>query len=106
MSEKMDILDRQPFVDRLIEIVQMLADGKKGCMFTIDGQWGCGKSFILDMFENQLSLIQDPTALDDRYFIFHYNYNTKLFNCPSLNIHKKNRYLNRICFHQISFRKH
>ena len=54
MGGKIDILDRQPFVDRLIEIVRLIADNGRGCTFTIDGRWGCGKSFVLDMFEKQI----------------------------------------------------
>ena len=73
MEKKIDILDRQPFVDQLIEIVELLAKSKRGCTFTIDGRWGSGKSFVLDMFERQLSLFQDPNAAGDKYIIFHYN---------------------------------
>ena len=73
MAEKMDILNRQPFVDRLIDIVRLLADNHRGCTFAIDGAWGCGKTFILEMFEKQISLFQDPAAAGDRYALFHYN---------------------------------
>lgn len=73
MKNKIDILDRQPFVDRLIEIVRLIADSGRGCTFTIDGRWGCGKSFVLDMLEKQLGIFQDPNAAGDRYVIFHYN---------------------------------
>ena len=73
MYYKIDILDRQPFVDQLIEIVELLSENKRGCTFTIDGRWGSGKSFVLNMFEKQLSLFQDPAAAGDKYIIFHYN---------------------------------
>lgn len=73
MDNKIDILDRQPFVEQLIEIVELLSENKRGCTFTIDGRWGSGKSFVLNMFEKQLSLFQDPAAAGDKYIIFHYN---------------------------------
>lgn len=73
MRNKIDILDRQPFVDQLIEIVELLANNKRGCTFTIDGRWGSGKSFVLDMFEKKLNMFQDPAAAGDKYVIFHYN---------------------------------
>ena len=30
MDNKIDILDRQPFVDQLIEIVELLSENKRG----------------------------------------------------------------------------
>ena len=73
MQDKIDILNRQPVVDQLIDLVHILADRGKGCTFSLDGKWGSGKSFVLDMFERQLSLFQDPNAAGERYVIFHYN---------------------------------
>lgn len=73
MATNIDILNRQPFVDRLIQIVRYLADNHRGCTFAIDGQWGSGKSYVLDMFEKQMSLFQSPEAAGDRYILFHYN---------------------------------
>lgn len=73
MATSIDILNRQPFVDRLIQLVRYLADNHRGCTFAIDGQWGSGKSFVLDMFEKQISLFQSPEAAGDRYILFHYN---------------------------------
>lgn len=73
MPEKNDLLSRQFFVDNLIALVRQLADSNQGCTFAIDGQWGCGKSFVIDMFEQQLSLFESPDAAGDRYAIFHYN---------------------------------
>ena len=73
MKNEVDILNRQPFVDRLIEIVRLIADSGRGGTFTIDGHWGCGKTFALDMFEKQISVFQDPRAAGDRYVVFRYN---------------------------------
>lgn len=73
MDHKIDILNRQPFVDMTIDIIRTLSENKKGCTFTIDGQWGCGKSYVLDMIEQQLSIYQDPEAAGDRYIILRYN---------------------------------
>ena len=73
MNNKIDVLERQEFVDNLIKIVRQLADSKQGCTFAIDGKWGSGKSYVLDMFEKQISLFQDPNAAGDRYIVFRYD---------------------------------
>lgn len=73
MSRGIDILNRQDFIDNLIQITRQLADNHKGCTFAIDGQWGSGKTYILDAFEDQIGLFQDPNAAGDRYAIFRYN---------------------------------
>lgn len=73
MNQKEDILNRQKFIDDLIEIVNYISEKKTGCCFAIDGQWGTGKTFVLDMFEQQISQIQSEETNDNKYFVFNYN---------------------------------
>ncbi|MBO5360674.1 MAG: hypothetical protein J6B25_07535 [Clostridia bacterium] len=68
-----DTLNRKQFVDRLINIVDVLSKSKKSCTFAINGEWGCGKSFVLDMFEKRIADYQDEDSAIDKYLVFHYN---------------------------------
>ena len=68
-----DYLERQEFVETLVKIVQQLAANHKGCTFAINGKWGCGKTFVLDRFEEQISIFQDPKAAGDKYYVLRYN---------------------------------
>lgn len=61
---KSDLLDRQPFVDLLGNIISKKIDAHLGFSFAIDGKWGCGKSFILKQLEN---------SLNSKYLVIHYN---------------------------------
>lgn len=73
MSRGIDVLNRQDFIDNLVRVTRQLADNHKGCTFAIDGKWGIGKTYILDAFEDQIGLFQDPNAAGDRYAVFRYN---------------------------------
>lgn len=73
MIEKEDILNRQPFIDRILTILEILSKEKRGISFAIDGDWGSGKTFVLEQLENQLEPIQSEETADDRFFLFHYN---------------------------------
>lgn len=68
MSElnEQDLLNRDQFVSLLKDIViQKSKSAPDGFSFAIDGKWGCGKSFILNMLEYQLR--------EDGYLVLHYN---------------------------------
>lgn len=73
MNEKIDILSRRQYINNLKVIINKLSENKRGCAFAIDGRWGCGKTFILEKLEDDLSLFQSEDTADDAYFIFHYN---------------------------------
>ena len=49
----LDLLNREPFVNQLIKIAEMLSDKKMNACYAINGSWGVGKTFVLDMFEKQ-----------------------------------------------------
>ena len=68
-----DTLNRKQFVDRLINIVDVLSKSKKSCTFAINGVWGSGKSFVLNMFEKRIADYQDEYSASDKYLVFHYN---------------------------------
>ena len=62
---KIDHLSRQPFINLLKNIIANKSKNKNGCSIAIDGDWGSGKTWILDALESQLP--------NDEYLIFHYN---------------------------------
>ena len=73
VTETLDMLDRQPFVEQMIRVANMLADNKKSACYAINGGWGVGKTYVLDMFEKQIrDYGQEGTTLG-KFLVFHYN---------------------------------
>ncbi len=64
----MDLLSRQPYLDLLKSIIENQKDNPIGYSFAIDGEWGSGKTWILQELEKQLL-----GKKDNKYLIFHYN---------------------------------
>ena len=75
MSERLDVLNRDVFVENLVQLVNCLSDKEQGRCFGLDGAWGSGKSFVLDKFEEKLKCIQSEKTKTDTYFVFHYDCN-------------------------------
>lgn len=71
--DKLDILNRKEFVNQLIKLVEYISANRSSTCFAINGVWGCGKSFVLDMFENELEEIQSEETNSEKYFIIRYN---------------------------------
>lgn len=71
--EKLDILSRDVFVEQLLRLMENISNNESSTCFAINGSWGCGKSFVMDMFEEQLGLIQSEETFTDKYFVIRYN---------------------------------
>ena len=64
MSSTTDLLSRDQFVSIVSNIVDSKIKQKEGYSFAIDGKWGCGKTTVLDILEEQLKC---------RYLVVRYN---------------------------------
>jgi len=73
MEEKLDVLDRGSFIEKLKNLVEIISENKQGCCFGLNGFWGSGKSFVLEKFEEEIKGIQSEETGDNRYFVFHYD---------------------------------
>lgn len=71
--DKIDILNRDKFVDDLLRVMENISDNKASTCFALNGAWGSGKSFVLDMFEEKLGQIQSEETSTDKYFVIRYN---------------------------------
>ena len=71
--EKLDILNREEFVDKLVNLTENISANRTSTSFAINGVWGCGKSFVLDMYEERLAEIQSEETAMDKYFVIRYN---------------------------------
>jgi len=63
-----DYLSRQPYLDLLKSIITNQKENPTGYSFAIDGEWGSGKTWILQELEKQL--LEEN---NNKYLIFHYN---------------------------------
>lgn len=72
-SQTIDLLNRDTFVDQIIKIVELNSNNRKSIRFAINGSWGIGKSFVLDMIEKKLEEIQSEVTCSNKYLVFHYN---------------------------------
>lgn len=66
---EIDVLGRKEFIDRLMNITNTISANKGNASFAIDGVWGSGKSFVIDMYEKELF----PYEQSDSYFVVRYN---------------------------------
>lgn len=73
MCEKIDALGRDSFVNNVKRVVDIISDSKKGCCFSINGKWGSGKSFVLELLEKELKIWQSEETCDNKYLVFHYD---------------------------------
>jgi len=65
-----DLLDRQPDIDRIKKVISLLSNQKKNACFAINGAWGVGKSHMLNVLEQQIEAEADSS---NKYLVFHYN---------------------------------
>ena len=61
-----DLLDRQDIVDSMKLLLKTVHENKSSCTFSLNGAWGVGKSFVMDMLREQL-------RENDEYVVFKYN---------------------------------
>lgn len=73
MSETIDILSREKFLEQLLNLVHIFAQNKENVTFSINGKWGVGKTWVINKFEEQLGEVQSEETATDKYLIFHYN---------------------------------
>lgn len=71
--EKIDVLNRDEFVDQLLKLVGNISDNKATTCFAINGAWGSGKTFVLDLFQEKLEQIQSEETHTDKFFVIRYN---------------------------------
>ena len=71
--DKLDILQRDEFVKQLERMIENISENKASTCFAINGKWGCGKTFVLDMLQEKLEVEQNEKIADNKYFIIRYN---------------------------------
>lgn len=73
MKEKIDVLNREQFIEDVKRVIDIISDTRQGCCFAINGEWGSGKSFVLERLEKQLKKWQLEETNDNKYLVFHYD---------------------------------
>ena len=70
---KIDYLQRNKDLNNLLTVIDNLSRLKSNATFALNGQWGCGKTFLLNMLEDKLNSITKDSNTDSRYSIVRYD---------------------------------
>lgn len=68
-----DYLQRNQDLNNLITVIHHLSQMKTGSTFAINGRWGCGKTFLLNLLEEKLNSSSQDTSEESHYFIVRYD---------------------------------
>lgn len=72
---KLDILNREAFVEQLFQMIENISENKSSTCFALNGVWGCGKTFVLDMLQKKL---ESPSSFENEsykkeFFVIRYD---------------------------------
>lgn len=73
MGSKEDVLDRESFIKYIIDLVTVVSENRKSCCFAIEGEWGSGKSFVLEKVQEYLQAEQTEQTNGDKFFVARYD---------------------------------
>lgn len=59
-----DILNRNNDVEKIYNIIDLISNKRGNASFAINGDWGSGKSFVLDILEEKLKTVQNEEIIN------------------------------------------
>ncbi len=68
-----DVLGREEFTQRIFDMMVRASNKGQSLSFAIDGEWGVGKSFVLDLLCEKLKDEQSEETNTNRFIVFRYN---------------------------------
>lgn len=71
--DKIDVLNREKIVEQIFTLINNMTDNEISTSFAINGSWGCGKTFVLDLLQEKLESYQSESSSDNKYFVIRYN---------------------------------
>ena len=46
--QKKDVLNRDPFIENVMGVIETISSRPQGCCFCINGNWGSGNTFVIN----------------------------------------------------------
>lgn len=72
--ERIDILNRNEFINRTVQIIELISSHRGNITFSINGEWGCGKTFVLEEIQKRLEKDEKTNYLVIPYNCWQYDY--------------------------------
>lgn len=71
--ENEDILNRGPFIEKIVSLIGIIEQEGRSLSLAIDGRWGSGKTFVLNELEKELESMMFDKSNSKQFYVFHYN---------------------------------
>ena len=69
-----DILNRNDFINKALQLIKLISANKGNMTFSIKGDWGCGKTFVLNEIQKRLNQDTNSCRLVIPYNCWQYDY--------------------------------
>ena len=67
---EVDILNRTPVIERLMAVLQGLRSNRQPMTFSLNGKWGSGKTFVLNLLANRIKEVNQTPSDDEMPFCY------------------------------------